>query len=134
MSSLLAADPSVAAPVTSFDDDAWEDLLNFVEEKRVIPIVGPELCVVQTPAGPENLYVWLARALAARLGMAATSRNGPLTLNDVIVRHLANRGRREDLYTRIRTIMREATFAPSPALLKLAEISSMRTRPRSDSM
>ena len=41
----------------------------------------------------------------------------------MIVRHLANRGRREDLYTRIRTIMREATFAPPPALLKLAAIT-----------
>jgi hypothetical protein len=78
---------------------------------------------VQTDAGPENLYAWLARSLAARLGMAATGRNGSLTLNDVIVGHLANRGRRENLYTRIRTIMREATFAPSPALLKLAEIT-----------
>src|SRR5437773_1710615 len=52
------------SPVAVFDDDAWEDLLNYIEEKRVIPIVGPELCVVQTDAGPENLYTWLARALA----------------------------------------------------------------------
>ena len=121
MPSLTAESP--VAAVAAFDDDAWEDLLNYIEEKRVIPIIGPELTVVQTDAGPENLYSWLARALATRLGMPATGRNGPLTLNDVIVRHLANRGRREDLYTRIRTIMREATFAPSPALLKLAEIT-----------
>jgi hypothetical protein len=118
--------PTVESPVSAvapFDDDAWEDLLNYIEEKRVIPIVGPELAVVQTDAGPENLYAWLARSLAARLGMAATGRNGSLTLNEGIVGHLANRGRRENLYTRIRTIMREATFAPSPALLKLAEIT-----------
>ncbi len=120
--SLSAADSSVSA-VAPFDDDAWEDLLNYIEEKRVIPIVGPELTVVQTDAGPENLYTWLARALAARLNISTPGQNGTLTLNDVIVRHLANRGRREDLYTRIRTIMREATFAPSPALLKLAEIT-----------
>ena len=92
--SLLAADPSVAAPVASFDDDAWEDLLNFVEEKRVIPIVGPELAVVQTDAGTENLYAWLAHALAARLGMTVADLKRPLTLNDVVVRHLAHRGRR----------------------------------------
>ncbi len=114
---------SPASAVAVFDDDAWEDLLNYIEEKRVIPIVGPELVTVQTDAGPENLYTWLARALAARLNISAAAQNGTLTLNDVIVRHLANRGRREDLYTRIRTIMREATFAPSPALLKLAEIT-----------
>ncbi len=121
---------SLSAPVSSrsavaiFDDDAWEDLLNYIEEKRVIPIVGPELATVQTDAGPENLYAWLARTLAARLGQPHTNPAGaPLTLNDVIVRHLSNRGRREDLYTRIRTIMREATFAPPTALVKLAEIT-----------
>src|SRR5687767_9736424 len=103
-------------PVACFDDDAWDDLLNFVEEKRVIPIVGPELATVQTDRGSENLYAWLARSLATRLGLPATEGAPPPSLNDVVVRHLANRGRREDVYTRIRTIMREATFAPPPAL------------------
>ena len=42
-------------------------MLNFIEEKQVIPIVGPELTVVQTDAGVENLYAWLARSLAVRL-------------------------------------------------------------------
>ena len=78
---------------------------------------------MQTDAGAENLYAWLARSLATRLGQPATNGAHAPTLNDVIVRHLANRGRREDLYTRIRTIMREVTFAPPPALLKLAAIT-----------
>jgi hypothetical protein len=115
----LTLSPAVAA----FDDDAWEDLLNYIEEKRVIPIVGPELAVVQTESGPQNLYAWLARSLAAKLGMPEAKQPQPLTLNSVIVQHLARRGRREDLYTRIRTIMRDATFAPSPSLLKLAAIT-----------
>ena len=87
-----------------FDDDAWEDLLNFIEEKRVIPIVGPELCVIQTDAGPQNLYTWLARSLAARLNhpaFAEPTAGRPAeipapTLNDVVVRHLSGRGRREE--------------------------------------
>ncbi len=45
------------------------------------------------------------------------------TLVDGVTRHLANRGRREDLDTRIRTSRREATFAPPLALTKLAEIA-----------
>lgn len=106
-----------------FDDDAWEDLLNFIEEKQVIPIVGPELAVVQTDAGPENLYTWLARTLATRLGLAPESLPARLSLDDVVTRHLANRGRREDLYTRIRTILREVAFAPPAALVKLGEIT-----------
>lgn len=122
MPTLAAESYSPPFPAGPFDDDAWDDLLNFVEEKQVIPIVGPELAVVQTDVGMENLYSWLARSLAARLGLPAPA-GAALTLNDVIVRHLANHGRREDVYTRIRTIMREATFAPSPALRKLGEIT-----------
>ena len=119
---LLAADSSVT-DVAPFDDDAWEDLLNYIEEKRVIPIVGPELCLIQTGGGPENLYAWLARSLAARLNQPVDADAPPPTLNDVVVRHLSARGRREDLYARIRTIMRESTFAPPAALVKLAEIT-----------
>ena len=75
----LPATVSPVSPVAVFDDDAWEDLLNYIEEKRVIPIVGPELTVVPTDAGAENLYTWLARALAARLGMpAAGKKRAPL--------------------------------------------------------
>lgn len=118
----LTLDSPVSA-VMSFDDDAWEDLLNFIEEKQVIPIIGPELVVVQTEAGPENLYTWVARSLAARLAIDPATLPAVPTLDDVVTRHLANRGRREDLYTRIRTIMRETTFLPPPALVKLAEIT-----------
>ena len=123
MPAAFPAAVSSAPSVATFDDDAWEDLLNFVEEKQVIPIVGPELTVVQTEAGVENLYTWLARSLATRLGLPAAIAGQEYSLNDVVVRHLGNRGRREDVYTRIRTIMREATFAPSSALVKLAEIT-----------
>ena len=123
MSSVAADFPAAASAVSTFDDDAWEDLLNFIEEKQVIPIIGPELVIVQTEAGPENLYTWIARSLAARLALAPGTLPARPTLDDVVTRHLANHGRREDLYTRIRTIMREATFAPPPALLKLAEIT-----------
>src|SRR5262245_24929616 len=55
---------STSPSVTAFDDDAWEDLLNFVEERRVVPIVGSELVTVQTDVGTENLYAWLGRTLA----------------------------------------------------------------------
>ncbi len=118
----LAAESPVPA-VANFDDDAWEDLLNFIEEKQVIPIIGSELALVQTDAGPENLYAWIARSLAGRLGLDTAKLPARPTLDDVVTHHLANRGRREDLYTRIRTIMREATFAPPAALTKLAEIT-----------
>ncbi len=111
------------APAAIFDEDAWDDLLNFIEEKRVIPIVGPELLEVETESGPRLLYEWLAEKLASRLGVDATALPAPPTLNDVVCEYLARRGRREEAYTRLRTIMREAAFAPPLALRQLAEIT-----------
>ena len=43
------------ASMSTLDDDAWDDLLSFIEEKRVIPIVGPELLLVSTDRGPRLL-------------------------------------------------------------------------------
>lgn len=121
--------PHLDAPLGSgtatppFDDDAWEDLLNYVEERRVIPIVGPELLRVETDAGPRLLYEWLAERLAGRLGIEPQSLPHPYTLNDVVCTFLGARGRREEAYTRLRTILRETSFAPPPALRQLAQIT-----------
>ncbi len=112
-----------ASSLPSFDDDAWEDLLNYIEEKRVIPIVGPELLRVETETGSRLLYGWLAEKLAARLGVAPATLPSPYTLNDVVCQFLASRGRREEAYTRLRSILRETNFATPPALRQLAQIT-----------
>jgi len=114
---------SLGAGVEPFEADAWDDLLNHIDERLVIPIVGPELLTVATDAGPQNLYAWLAPRLAARLGVPSDEIPAEPTLNDVVVRFLSRRGRREDAYTRLRTIMRETTFAPPRALRQLAGIA-----------
>ncbi|HEX5124774.1 MAG TPA: toll/interleukin-1 receptor domain-containing protein [Rhodanobacteraceae bacterium] len=106
-----------------FDEDAWDDLLNYIEERRVIPIIGPDLLRVQTDSGLRPLYVWLAEKLAARLSVDAASLPQPLSLNDVVCSYLGQRGRREEAYTRLRSIMREVDFDPPPALKQLADIT-----------
>ena len=107
----------------AFDDDAWEDLLNYIEEKRVVPIVGPELLRVETESGPRLLYDWLAEKLAVRLNVEVATLPQPFTLNDVVCQFLSARGRREEAYTRLRTILRETNFATPPALKQLAQIT-----------
>jgi hypothetical protein len=111
------------APLPGLDEDAWEDLLNFIEEKRVIPIVGPELLKVETPSGPRLLYDLLAERLAAKLAVDASSLSEGYTLNDVVCGYVSARGRREDTYTRLRSILREMDFAPPAPLRKLAQIT-----------
>ena len=111
------------APLQDFDEDAWDDLLNYIEERRVIPIIGPDLLRVQTDTGPRALYEWLAEKLAAKLSVDIVGLPQPLTLNDVMCCYLGQRGRREEAYTRLRSIMREVEFAPPLALRQLAQIT-----------
>jgi len=106
-----------------FDEDAWDDLLNYIEERRVIPIIGPDLLRVQTDGGPRLLYEWLAEKLAARLSVDTSGLPLPHTLNDVVCLYLGQRGRREEAYTRLRSIMREVEFEPPPALRQLTQIT-----------
>ncbi|MEO5676138.1 MAG: toll/interleukin-1 receptor domain-containing protein [Usitatibacter sp.] len=113
----------LAPQLPRLDEDAWDDLLDFIEDRRVIPIVGPELLKVETESGPRLLYDWLAEKLAAKLGVDTVLLPQPYTLNDVVCWFLSARGRREDTYTRMRGILRDATFAPPKALRQLAQIT-----------
>lgn len=119
MASLHALHP----PLSTLDDDAWDDLLNFIEERRVIPIIGPELLTVATDSGPRLLYDWLAEKLAVKLGVDTARLPQPCTLNDVVCWFLSSRGRREEAYTRLRSVLRDASFAPPQALTQLAQIT-----------
>ncbi len=110
-------------PVSTLDEDAWDDLLSFIEERRVIPIVGPELLQVATERGPRLLHDWLAEKLAARLNVPIAELPQPYTLNDVVCWFLAARGRREEAYVRLRGILKDANFEPPAALRRLAAIT-----------
>src|SRR5215469_16778271 len=117
---------NAAAPVlpqAAFDEDAWEDLLSFIEERRVIPIVGPELLMVATEERPRLLYDWVAERLAAKLNVDARQLPQHYTLNDVVCLFLAHRGRREEAYVRLRGLLKDANFEPPAALRQLAAIT-----------
>src|ERR1017187_7489038 len=112
-------------PLTTLDDDAWDDLLSFIEERRVIPIVGPELLQVATDRGPRLLYDWLAEKLAGRLNVDVSQLPQPYTLNDVVCWFLGAPGRREEAYVRVRSILKDANFEPPLALRHLAAITAL---------
>jgi hypothetical protein len=119
----MSESSAAALAATSLDDDAWDDLLSFIEERRVIPIVGPELLMVSTERGPRLLYDWAAERLAARLNVSTAQLPRPYTLNDVACVFLAQRGRREEAYVRLRSVIKDADFAPPEALRRLAAIT-----------
>lgn len=116
--------PVAVLATSSLDEDAWDDLLSFIEERRVIPIIGPELLRVQTERGPRLLLDWAAEKLATRLGIDRRELPERYTLNDVVCLFLAARGRREEAYVRLRSVLRDAPFEPPLALRQLAAITA----------
>jgi hypothetical protein len=119
----MTAGSAAILPAATLDEDAWEDLLSFIEERRVIPIVGSELLRVTTDRGPRQLLEWAAEKLAARLNIGRADLPERYTLNDVVCLFLASRGRREEAYVRLRSVLREAPFEPPAALRQLASIT-----------
>lgn len=115
--------PAPIVPNATLDEDAWDDLLSFIEERRVIPIVGPELLMVATEERPRLLYDWVAERLAAKLNVDTRRLPQPYTLNDVVCWFLADRGRREEAYVRLRAVLKDANFEPPAALRQLASIT-----------
>ena len=84
---------------------------------------APTCCACRRTSGLRPLYDWLAEKLAAKLSVDPSVLPQPLTLNDVVCAYLGQRGRREEAYTRLRSIMREVEFEPPLALRQLAQIT-----------
>jgi TIR domain-containing protein/SIR2-like protein len=104
------------------DPDFWEDLLTFIEEGLVIPIVGE--AVVKFGPEDKNLYDWLALGLAERLQVPVETLPVQPTLNDVVCRHLLRGGTRNVVYTRLQRLLRDECPEPGSALRALARISA----------
>ena len=102
----------------------WEKLLDYIEERRVIPVVGPELIV---PAGDDApaLYRVIADRLAAKFGIPMDGLPAKYSLNEVVCRfhRAAETVHKDDLYREVRSILRTLPAEPPQPLLDLASIT-----------
>jgi len=103
-------------------DDLWEDLLEHLEDRRVIPIIGPGLLVATSTNPPLTLYDVVAERLAERLHISAQALSERPSLNDVVCAYVDQGGRREEVYPRVRALMKELAVAPPDAIRRLARI------------
>jgi len=98
----------------------WEQLLDFIEDGRVIPVIGPELLMLELDGKSTLLYSYLAEQLAKRLQISSEPAD---TLNVVACRYLSQGGQREDIYPDLKRAMPPLSEAKLPeTLVKLAEI------------
>jgi hypothetical protein len=99
-----------------------DDLLEFVEDGKVVPIIGEELLRVRQDGNEIPLYRYIADKLAERLQIPADSLPPEPSLNAVVCHYLQTGGVPEEVYPKIRPILNQARFAPPEALLQLARI------------
>ena len=98
----------------------WEQLLDFIADGRVIPIIGPELLRLDIEGEETLLYSYLAKQLANRLQIDFEPAD---TLNTIAYRYLSQGGQREDIYPELKRVMPSLAEIKLPeTLVKLAEI------------
>lgn len=102
----------------------WEQLLSFIKDGRVIPVIGPELLKCDIDGEITLLYAYLTKHLAKRLDIDFEPTD---TLNTVAGRYLSKGGDREDIYPELVSAMPSMDKTKLPdALVKLAEIQSFK--------
>jgi hypothetical protein len=96
----------------------WTQLLHYIEEGRVVPIIGPGL-LGETMAE-------LATELANRMGVSSDKLPPGAELNTVACRHLEKGGRIDDLYSELFSISAEKPSPIAEPLLQLAQIPPLK--------
>jgi len=119
--------------IEPFDvEEFWEDLLAFIEDRRVVPIVGAELLTVEDNGIPAPLYRIVAERLLHKYGTTADALPGGGALrvnhelNDAVCA-LALSGRRiRDLYRPIHDILQKVVAEQREPLLPLRQLAAIR--------
>jgi len=108
--------------MAELQDGFWDNLLDYIQDRMVIPVIGSELVTVREGDGDVPLYRWVAQRLAADLRLPAAELPEGFDLNDVVSLHLRRRGEREELYAQIHRMLRNAALKPNESLRALAGI------------
>ena len=114
----------MTAALDELDDLFWDDLLAYMEERRVIPVIDAGSLLVAEGADPVPLESLLAKRLAERLRVDVGGLGDSLRLDDVVRRQRARPGRKENLQLRIQQLLKELAIEPPQALLDLAAIDA----------
>jgi hypothetical protein len=105
----------------------WDQLLEYIDEGCVVPVVGQALLTVPHAGREVPLYRLLAERLAARLKVAVESYPPGGELDAVVYGYLARGGNVQYLYSALKSAMPPPQELPIPLpLLQLARIPKFR--------
>lgn len=100
----------------------WSNLLDYIDDRTVIPVIGSELVTVRQGDLDIPLHRWLAQQLVADLGLPTAELPSGFDLNDAVSLHVRRGGEREELYPLIQRLLRHADLPPPEPLRALVGI------------
>jgi hypothetical protein len=106
----------------------WDQLLQLIEEQRVVPVVGQDLLTVPGAGGVLTpLYLHFATRLSDYFDIQNEQLPAGAELNEIACRYLAQGNVVEEIYPALKSIAADTAAAPLPApLLQLAAILPLR--------
>jgi len=105
-------------------EDFWEDLLTYIDNGSVIPVLGQG--TITFGESDQPFYGWLARRFAEKLGIPREEGAPEANLNDIACQHLLRGGAPNLLYLRLSQIIEKECPAPGPTLEALAGIHAFK--------
>ncbi|HET6735285.1 toll/interleukin-1 receptor domain-containing protein [Mycobacterium sp.] len=110
----------------SADNDFWDDLLSHIREQRLVPVVGPELNVVDLGGTEQTLTTLIGERLVEKHSLTVPP--GVTTMGEAVAAFLRERGQFEAdrLYRDINNIIVKLDPEPGDALRNLATIDDLR--------
>lgn len=104
----------------------WRDLLEYLEEGRVIAVVDTATLPVRHDGVEQPFESLVTRQAAQRLGIRLPEGNRLPRLDDLVSAFLLKpRARKEELYMRVNQVMRDLALEPPQALLDLAAVDAI---------
>lgn len=104
----------------------WDDVIDFIKDERVVPVLGPELLNIQVGGRDVLLYHHIATLLAAELGIDPGTLRGDYNINDVVCKHLKTGKPPSTIYRKIRSILEKISIHIPDPLRKLAKIKPLK--------
>jgi TIR domain len=108
------------------NDDFWDDLLAHIRQRVLVPVVGPDVTVVENGNADLTFSTLIGQRLVDRWNLAVTP--GPTTMDEAVAAFVRERGQDEieRLYRVINDIIIEVDPQPADALRDLAAIDDLR--------
>jgi hypothetical protein len=114
---------SPGAPAPGATALFWRQLIALIEQRRVIPVIGPDAVVIEDENGARPLTEHIARQVEINLGLSPSPAEGRMTLNGVACRCMTELGGQiGELYAAVHQVLTEHEIPVPEPLKKLARI------------